>query len=207
MQTVRLGKLHRHCTIRRLLALDTMTLGFLVGVVASTISVFLIVQLTGEKRTPQTITRSRRPQVARAVPSRRQTKPKRTKSKSIRKLRMKTKPNSAKITVVETPPMSSLVSACPACGLQAPDNLMAEHFIGSPSHQFGPVQPLPTTTVTENIESSDRIEEDSKNSLRSLLQMLVPPRAFGRRHAHRTVSPLSRIVETTRDSSHASFRP
>lgn len=212
LQTVCLGQLHRHGLGRRFLAMDTMTIGFLVGVVASTISVFLMVQFTGEKRgIPQRIVKPRKLQLAKSSstrrPTRTKTKTKKAKPKAFRKLQVKIKPRPAEVTF-ETPSVSpvSLVSACPSCGLQAPETLMAEHFMQSPSHQYGPIQ-LPTTIVNANTEESVPVEVDPKNALRSLLQMLVPPRAFGRRHAHRTVSPLSTIVETVRDSSHPTFRP
>jgi hypothetical protein len=38
-------------------------------------------------------------------------------------------------------------------------------------------------------------EEDSRQSVRNLLQMLIPPRAFGRRHAHRSMGPIYSIVK------------
>jgi hypothetical protein len=83
---------------------------------------------------------------------------------------------------------------CPSCGLQAPGPLLAEHFLGSPSHRNG----VPKTVEADPIDleaERDAKEEDSKQSVRSLLQMLVPPRAFGRRHAHRSLSPISPIVK------------
>jgi hypothetical protein len=83
---------------------------------------------------------------------------------------------------------------CPSCGLQAPGSLLAEHFLGSPSHKNGP----PKTVKVEpaEIKAAEEAEkEDSKQSMRNLLQMLVPPRAFGRRHAHRSMGPISSIVK------------
>jgi hypothetical protein len=189
--------------------MDTIIFGFLVGIVVSIVSVLLMVQLTGEKLVPHKITRlPRRIQVTRVATVRKHPKSRRVKPRTVRKLRMKNHLLPVE-TSVETPtvvPVQSIVSSCPACGLQAPENLMIEHFMGSPSHQYGPVQPVATVEVT-NIQVEADVEEDSQSSVRSLLQMLVPPRAFGRRHAHRTVSPLPRIVESTRDSGHTSFRP
>jgi hypothetical protein len=50
-------------------------------------------------------------------------------------------------------------------------------------------------------------EEDSRNSMRDLLQMLVPPRAFGRRHQDRTVNPLSHVIRTLEESRSGLIHP
>jgi len=85
-------------------------------------------------------------------------------------------------------------NTCPSCGLQAPGSLLAEHFLGSPSHRNGPPKIVEADPVEiEAVEEAK--EEDSKQSLRNLLQMLVPPRAFGHRHAHRSMGPISSIVK------------
>ena len=92
------------------------------------------------------------------------------------------------------PPQSS----CPTCGLRAPEKLMAEHLLGSPLHrQKAPAPlapPIPRSTSPRKISSS--LEEDSRESMRNLLQMLVPPRAFGRRHGQRTANPLEQMIQT-----------
>jgi hypothetical protein len=72
--------------------------------------------------------------------------------------------------------------------------LLAEHFLGSPSHKNGPPKIVKADIVEVEI-SEEAKEEDSKQSMRNLLQMLVPPRAFGRRHAHRSMGPISSIVK------------
>ncbi len=82
---------------------------------------------------------------------------------------------------------------CPSCGLQAPGSLLAEHFVGSPSHRNGPPKIVEADPVEVELAAEAK-EEDSKQSVRNLLQMLVPPRAFGRRHAHRSMGPISTIV-------------
>src|SRR2546426_8851458 len=83
---------------------------------------------------------------------------------------------------------------CPSCGLQAPVSLLAEHFLGSPSHKNGP--PKIVKVEPAEVEAAEEAEkEDSKQSVRNLLQMLVPPRAFGHRHAHRSMGPISSIVK------------
>lgn len=83
---------------------------------------------------------------------------------------------------------------CPSCGLQAPGSLLTEHFLGSPSHRNG----IPKMVEADPVEVEAAIEEeeeDSRQSVRNLLQMLVPPRAFGRRHAYKTVGPISPIIK------------
>lgn len=103
--------------------------------------------------------------------------------------------------VIEGPPAAPVTSepvavleTCPSCGLQAPEHLLAEHFMGSPAHRNGPPK-MESPEVADTMADSETVEEDSKQSVRNLLQMLVPPRAFGRRHSGRTVSPLATIVK------------
>jgi hypothetical protein len=112
-----------------------------------------------------------------------------------RKARTKT-PN-ATIAPSQTPGIASATlsfDTCPSCGLQAPGSLLAEHFLGSPSHKNGP--PEIVKVEPAEIKAAEEAEkEDSKQSMRNLLQMLVPPRAFGRRHAHRSMGPISSIVK------------
>jgi hypothetical protein len=83
---------------------------------------------------------------------------------------------------------------CPSCGLQAPGSLLAEHFLGSPSHKNGPPKIVKADAVKAETGEEAK-EDDSTQSMRNLLQMLVPPRAFGHRHAHKSVSPISSIVK------------
>ena len=93
------------------------------------------------------------------------------------------------LTVNLTPALDT----CPSCGLQAPATLLAEHFSGSPSHRNGPEKVVPAdSTLVESSTETD--EEDSRQSVRSLLQILIPPRPFGLRHSRRQVSPISSIV-------------
>ena len=111
-------------------------------------------------------------------------------------------PTAATIVEVEIP-------ACPTCGLQAPQALMMEHFQASPSHEGGIPQLAPMITDSEALGELNppSSEEDSKNSMRNLLQMLVPPRAFGRRHQNRTVNPLSHLIKTIEESRSGVIRP
>jgi len=80
------------------------------------------------------------------------------------------------------------VYTCPTCGLQATKAFMLEHLLGSPLHQPGRVQQEQTTDqkVGEDQHTVPR-EEDSTDSLRNMLQILLPPRPFGRRHEEKTV--------------------
>jgi len=84
-----------------------------------------------------------------------------------------------------------------------------EHFQASPSHELGTPEPQPTIIDGDMQVESALIspEEDSRNSMRNLLQMLVPPRAFGRRHQHRTVNPLSHVIQTLEESRSGLIHP
>lgn len=91
----------------------------------------------------------------------------------------------------------TVLSSCPACGLTAPEKLMAEHLLGSPLHRKqSPLSPLTTAKRSTRPRVDVSLQEDSRESMRNLLQMLVPPRAFGRRNTQRTVNPLSQLVQT-----------
>jgi hypothetical protein len=103
------------------------------------------------------------------------------------------------VALSQTPVVASATvsfDTCPSCGLQAPGSLLTEHFLGSPSHRNG----IPKTVEADPVDleaAKDANEEDSKQSVRNLLQMLVPPRAFGHRHAYRSVSPISPIIKNS----------
>ena len=113
-----------------------------------------------------------------------------------RKPKMKTHRAAPEPSQVPEIPAATVASfdTCPSCGLQAPESLLAEHFLGSPSHKDGPPKIVKAETVKTEA-SDDAKEEDSNQSVRNLLQMLIPPRAFGRRHAHRSMGPISSIVK------------
>ena len=110
----------------------------------------------------------------------------------------KNKAPNSKAAITQTPEIlpTATVSfdTCPSCGLQAPGSLLTEHYLGSPSHRNGPpkIVEADPDVVQAAVEAE---EEDSRQSVRSLLQMLVPPRAFGRRHAYKTVSPISPMIQ------------
>ncbi|HWY28997.1 MAG TPA: hypothetical protein VNW25_07040 [Candidatus Sulfotelmatobacter sp.] len=119
-----------------------------------------------------------------------------TVAKMGRKAKNKT-PNT--VALSQTPVVGSATvsfDTCPSCGLQAPGALLTEHFLGSPSHRNG----IPKTVEAAPVDleaAKDANEEDSKQSVRNLLQMLVPPRAFGHRHAYRSMSPISPIIKNS----------
>lgn len=62
-------------------------------------------------------------------------------------------------------------------------------------------------SISEVSGGTVEMEEDPRRSLRNLLQMLVPPRAFGHRHQQRTVNPLSGLVRTLEVSQSALVHP
>jgi hypothetical protein len=121
-----------------------------------------------------------------------------TSGKTRRKGKSKTPKTPIALSAATSPAIATLsFETCPSCGLQAPGSLLAEHFMGSPSHRNGPPKIVTVDPgVAETVEKAK--EEDSKQSVRNLLQMLVPPRAFGRRHAHRSMGPISSIVKDLR---------
>ncbi len=188
--------------------LEITIIEFLVGVVAGTLSGLLIVKRMGRNTPLPRTTVSRK--VARANPrTLKQGKTRSARPRSIRRLRPSAQPT--EIVGVE-PTVTALavnISSCPTCGLQAPDSLMAEHFLGSPSHENGTPEPVVAAIENGMLDSSRALssEEDAKSSVRSLLQMLVPPRAFGRRHQQRTVNPLSRLVQTIADAQGSVILP
>jgi len=144
----------------------------------------------------------RKPRSASSARRRRSSaRPKRRRNKigfaeKSRKPKMKTHRAAPEPSQMPDIPAATVASfdTCPSCGLQAPESLLAEHFLGSPSHKGGPPKIVKAETVKTEA-SDDAKEEDSKQSVRNLLQMLVPPRAFGHRHAHRSMGPISSIVK------------
>ena len=86
------------------------------------------------------------------------------------------------------PAAQTTVYTCPTCGLQATKAFMLEHLLGSPLHQPGRVQ-QEQARDQKAAEAQPTVprEEDSTDSLRNLLQILLPPRPFGRRHEQKSV--------------------
>jgi hypothetical protein len=86
-------------------------------------------------------------------------------------------------------PSRIAIYACPACGLQAPKTLMVEHLLSSPTHQRGRVEPEQADDHRVKEDLPHFLHEDqSRDSLRNLLQILLPPRAFGRRHEQKSAN-------------------
>ena len=187
--------------------MDITIIEFIAGVVAGTLSGMLIVKRMGRNAPLPRSTVSRK--IARTRPRRvlKQAKNRRTRPRSTRHVRPLVHPSE---TLTIEPTVTALAvtfSSCPTCGLQAPDALMAEHFLGSPSHENGVPEPDVTMVEDAILDMPQASDEDAKNSLRHLLQMLVPPRAFGRRHQGRTVNPLSSLVQTVTDVQGSVVRP
>src|SRR6266566_2573763 len=194
-----------------MISLENISIQILYGLIAVTISFVAIVRQTGVKPLSSLITSSLKLSAA---------KPRRSRT-SVRtgSIRAKSRSKSRGAAILQpitatsdTPTVTALVHeavpACPTCGLQAPEALLMEHFQASPSHEQGTPQ-LPTiidaqVPAESNLASS---EEDSRNSMRNLLQMLVPPRAFGLRHQHRIVNPLSHVIQTLEESRSGLIHP
>jgi hypothetical protein len=171
--------------------------GLLVGAMAG-LMVVLRARHSAPKMMPILAIRKTRP--ASSIHHRRTSLPTRHRSTvafARTRRKAKTKTPDAKVSPVQTSNVASAAKSfdtCPSCGLQAPGSLLAEHFLGSPSHRDG-LPEIVKAPVAEIEAAEEAKEEDSKQSVRNLLQMLVPPRAFGRRHAHRSIGPISSIVK------------
>lgn len=86
-------------------------------------------------------------------------------------------------------PSRTMIYSCPTCGLQAPKTLMFEHLLSSPTHQRGRAEPEQANGPGVNRDPATARHEDvSRDSLRNLLQILLPPRAFGHRHGQKGVT-------------------
>jgi hypothetical protein len=85
------------------------------------------------------------------------------------------------------PTAQTTVYTCPTCGLEANKALMLEHLLGSPLHQPGRVQQEQATDHKVEAEQPTVQREEDSDSLRNLLQILLPPRPFGRRHEQKSV--------------------
>jgi hypothetical protein len=180
--------------------MDTTIVEFLFGVLAGTISSLLIVKRSGRKIPPSRLLRNVELAPSKSRRSRRQTKTQHVRSRRLHTRHLTSEKISSDIAIetsASTVGQQMVMLSCPSCGLEAPETLMAEHFIGSPSHEEGPSKQLIVAEVGANEESvAISSESESRDSLRHLLQMLVPPRAFGRRHGQRTVDPLFNLVGT-----------
>ena len=213
---------------------ENITIQILYGLVAVTISFLAIVRQAGVKPLSSLITSSLKLSAAKPRRPRTSVRTERIRARSRSKSRGRTMVQSSRIrkarrrlrskprgdtllkpiaVTSDTPMVAAFaheaVPSCPTCGLQAPEALLMEHFQASPSHEQGTPQPLPImlddpVLAESNLASS---EEDSRNSMRNLLQMLVPPRAFGRRHQNRTANPLSHVIRTIEESRSGLIHP
>jgi len=80
----------------------------------------------------------------------------------------------APVIPLGTPSVTVVSLSCPTCGLQAPETLMREHFLGSPIHEYRASKPLPVTIVSTGFHTVARPveEENDRTSLGDLLQTL-----------------------------------
>jgi hypothetical protein len=189
--------------------LDLTILEFLLGMVGGTVFGLLVVKRMGRNAPLQKTTSSRKLAKTKPRAMLKQARNRNRRPRSLRRIRSPVQPVEPLRMEPAVTTLAMNVSSCPTCGLQAPMALIAEHFLGSPSHEKG--SPEPAVTVAEKTASEKSqvlsSEEDAKNSLRSLMQMLVPPRAFGRRHQQRTVNPLAQLVQTIDDARSALVQP
>ena len=169
--------------------------GFLQGVTGA-ISGLLRTKRNGKKAASRNTVSAGRHLAGRPRANRKQQqKTRRVRSGTGRKRHLRTAPKPSATTTDNsnvTSASQSVIYTCPACGLQAPQTLMIEHLRGSPIHQRGRARP--EQTMDHRVEEEPALValgEDSRDSLRNLLQILLPPRAFGRRHEQRTANAIS----------------
>jgi len=187
--------------------LEITIIEFLAGIIAGTISGFLIVKRIGRNTPLPRTTISRKIARTRPRAGLKHAKTRRTKPRSVRRIRPAVQSTETLLVEPTVTALAMEISSCPTCGLQAPETLMAEHFLGSPSHENGTAEPEMTIIEDAMFDRSQTSEEDAKSSLRHLLQMLVPPRAFGLRHQGRTVNPLSSLVQSIAEAHGAIVKP
>jgi hypothetical protein len=189
------------------MSLEITILEFLVGVVAGTISGLLIVRRMGQNvRLPKTMVSRKIARTGHRA-GLKQGKTRGARPKSLRRTRPLVQPTEMLTVEPTVTALAVNVPSCPTCGLEAPEALMAEHFLGSPSHENGAPEPEIVMVEDAILDRTLSSEEDAKGSLRNLLQMLVPPRAFGRRNLGRSVNPLSSLVQTVADAQGSVVRP
>ena len=169
--------------------------GFLQGVTGA-ISGLVRMKRNGKKTASRNTVSAGRHLAGRPRANRKQPKrTRRVRSGTGRKGHLRTAPKPSAATMDNsnvTSASQSVIYTCPACGLQAPQALMIEHLRGSPIHQRGRAQPGQTTD--HRVEEEPALVargEDSRDSLRNLLQILLPPRALGRRHEQKTANAIS----------------
>jgi hypothetical protein len=103
------------------------------------------------------------------------------------------------VGIVDANPMQQLrdnLLSCPSCGLAAPEGLMSEHFNGSPSHRHATQASQQVCEKPERHRRTEHVptEQEIKNSVRRLLQLLAPPRPFARRDRQLRVNEVSNML-------------
>jgi hypothetical protein len=167
-------------------------LGFVQGVTGALLG--LLPAHTRKKTTPRKRVGDKQRSAARAGTKRIQ-KPRRVRSGRVRlglgrngRLKRAVKP--IKTVTDKTEPSlvtHTTVYTCPACGLQGAKSMMVEHLMASPLHRLSVRPEQAADHKVEEAQAVALLEEDSRDSLRNLLQILLPPRAFGRRHEQKAV--------------------
>jgi len=99
--------------------------------------------------------------------------------------------------IIDRPTNVLAFSACPSCGLETSDLLMSEHFLSSPSHRLGRKESVQEQDGKNDLQEKEPLtsEEHSSGVMRNLLSMLVPPRAFGRRHMQQNENLFSDLIQ------------
>ena len=173
----------------------------LMGILGGTIAALLAGQRKRSSKSPRIVRAGAKRNPSYATRTRAMTRPRRLKAASPRRRKnaRPRSPSSVSLPHVEatSSPLSAsfkTLSTCPSCGLKAPEALMAEHFSGSPSHREGKVPEEDHNAGPKITRERDTYVDDPRRTLRNLLQMLVPPRAFGHRHLDKRENPLSGIV-------------
>lgn len=87
--------------------------------------------------------------------------------------------------------------ACPSCGLQGPEPMIKEHFLGSPTHEAGKLE-ADTRDEEAPLLPTRKRDPASLAMLRSILRQLAPPRAFGLRSQEREIDPLRGLARRAR---------
>ncbi|HVH14916.1 MAG TPA: hypothetical protein VNA15_04265, partial [Candidatus Angelobacter sp.] len=173
--------------------MKTPIFGFIEGV-AGAISGLLPMRRSHKKTVSHKTGSPKKRSAGRARAKRRYNKTRRVRPGTRRTGNLRTEPEAVeaitnKLSVTSV--ARTVVCSCPACGLQAPESLMAEHFGGSPTHEHSPVQQRPETDHrVEEAPAAVLRDADSQDSLRNLLKILSPARAFGRRREQRTINPI-----------------
>lgn len=179
--------------------MDMIIVEFLLGVLAGTTSGLVIVKRSGGLGTIKRTNTAVRTIVPKTMAASRQSRTRNARHRRLHHGQARRSNRSSKtvtnLEIQESAPQATFLS-CPSCGLQAPEILMTEHFLGSPSHQYQPTEAPLHDSSLEIKPAVDLSEQEARDSLRSLLQMLVPPRAFGRRHEQRSIDPLASIVRS-----------